>query len=132
MTVCNAGKNDSVSPKSTVEPARPRAATKWPAFVTATERPEGEPSPLCKARIHLSLCAYHTLRNPDDRDDRHNPRREKGNRHADHAQAPHDCAGALRKRTSQRREQSALLRNDTALAVNLDRDVSGRAGFVGL
>ncbi len=75
---------------------------------------------------------YHAFRNPHDRDDRYHPRGEKRNRHADHAQTPHDCAGALRQGAAQRGEQAALLRNDIALAVNLNRDVSGRAGFVDL
>ena len=53
--------------------------------------------------------AYHAFRNPDDHDDRNHPRREERNRHADHAQAPHDCPGALRKRASQCGERAALV-----------------------
>src|SRR5258708_40059835 len=55
----------------------------------------------------------------DHCDNRNDPGREKRDRHADHAQAPRDCPGALRQRASQRGEQTTLLRNDLTLAVNL-------------
>src|SRR5206468_8066513 len=77
-------------------------------------------------------CAYRAPRDPNHYNKRNCPRREKRDCHADHAQAPHNRAGALRQCASQRREQAALLRYDVALAVNLDRDVGWRVRLIDL
>ncbi len=73
--------------------------------------------------LQFSSRTRNPYRNPNRCDNRNHPRREKGNRHANHPQAPHDGAGALSQGASQRGEQTALVRNDITLAVDLDRDI---------
>ncbi len=80
----------------------------------------------------LSLCAYHASGNPHEHGNRQRPWREECDCYADHADTPHDCSGALRHGSSQRGEGTALLGNDIALAVNLNRDVGRCIGFIGL
>jgi hypothetical protein len=70
--------------------------------------------------FHLSPRANYAPRDPDERNDRNRPGREKRERHTDHAQTPCNSTGALRKCTPQRGKQAAVLRNDIALAVDLD------------
>src|SRR5206468_10516786 len=77
-----------------------------------------QPSRPSTAHALPSARTYHAFRNPDNHEDCNHPRCEKGDCHADHAQAPHNCAGALRQGAAQRGEQAGLLRNDIALAVN--------------
>ncbi len=43
-----------------------------------------------------------------------------------------NCARALRQCASQCGERSALVRHDIALAVNLNRDIGRRVGFINL
>ena len=61
----------------------------------------------------------HAPEHPDERGDRDRPGREECDRHADHPQAPHQRARALRKRAANRGEDAALVRDDVALAVDL-------------
>ena len=77
-------------------------------------------------------CANHAFCNPDQRNQRNHPRREKRNRHTDHPQAPHDGAGALRESAAQCGERTALVLDNVPLAVNLDRDVRRRVGLINL
>ena len=55
-----------------------------------------------------SPCANYPLHDPNHRDNRDRPGREKRHRNADHAETPHDGAGALRQGASQRGEQAGL------------------------
>src|SRR5439155_20309011 len=82
--------------------------------------------------FHLSLRAHHASRDTDDADNRDDPGSKKRDRNTNHPQAPHDGAGALSRRASQRGEQTAPVRNDITLAVNLDRDINRRVGFIDL
>ena len=59
--------------------------------------------------FHLSPRANYAPRDPDKRNDRNRPGREKRERHADHAQTPRNRAGALRQGTPQRGKQAAVL-----------------------
>src|SRR5437899_10700092 len=97
-----------------LEPARPRASDQLHCQCVEDNA------------FHLSSRPYHALRDPDDRDDRDYPRGKERNRDPDHPQTPHDGPGALRHSTAQRGERTALMRDDVALAVNLDLDVSWR------
>src|SRR2546430_10000940 len=83
-------------------------------------------------RFHLPLGTRDAPDDPDYGEDRNYPRGKECNRHANHPETPHDCAGALRQCPSQRGERTALMRDNVALAVNLDRDVGRRVGFINL
>src|SRR5262249_59165607 len=71
----------------------------------------------------------HDPNNTDNRDD---PRGQEGNRNANHSQAPHDRRRTLSNRAAQGGEESGVRRDDVALAVNLNLEISRRVGFVDL
>src|SRR4029450_12071414 len=87
--------------------------------------------PLTEPLQFRSLANY-ASRDPNDANNCNRPRREKGDRHTNHAQAPHDCACALRQCTPDCGKQAALPRHDIALAVNLDRNVRRCVCFIDL
>ena len=95
----------------------------------------GPPSTARKPRALPGMSAPradHAFRDPNNRHNRDQPRGEKRNRDANHPYTPHDCAGALRQRASQRCERTALVRDNIALAINLNRNVGRRVGFINL
>src|SRR5215472_8540480 len=98
---------------------------------------DGAPGVLWSSGVHRALLLFSSITpnsrcDPHDSNDRNHPRCEKRDCHTDHAQAPHDRTSALCQCPSHCGEETALARNDVALTVNLNRDVSRSVRFIDL